>query len=607
MTAMFRGVHALHQRQRTAVLKVTLFGTAAHQVRDPALMAAVQRAPASLVSKTTDGYRRVQGWLGDTVFSADGADTHSALRELLAPAFSPAATRALVPAFEEVGDELAEAMVALGGGGGGWPGGGSGGSGGGNGAEKAGGGGAAGGDARGADVEQLCRRATMDALGRAAFGYDFGAVAAAMPQAAAAAAAAPEAGGGGGGGNSAAPSSASPSSAPSSAPSAHVNGSSSSGPQAPAPPPPDMRDILEVWDRLLTTALLLAFNLPVPDALVPGWRQYLRSVSRLNEIVDAVLSQRAAEDATLERGGEARAAPAEASLQEDGAPPPADLLTALLKAQRERPDLVSRQSVRDHIHLFMFAGSDTTASLLAFLFYELSRRPLALARCAREARAAVAEAREQGARPPSRQDRRAPGYLHPYAPARLPYLSACLSETLRLNPPGTDTARKAAADLELGGFFVPKGSLLLLNNYALHRHEDHWPRAEEWLPERWLSSGAAAELAAAEAAAVAGAAGAGGGATGGGTPVGDDNPRPLLCRDQLLARDPEAYAPFGVGARACVGRYFALLEGTVLACRALSVVDLAPGGEEVVLLQKFTLASERGVFVRTRRAGRACE
>jgi cytochrome P450 len=520
---MFKGVHALHQKKKSDIMRMELLGTVAYQIRSPHAAAAVQRAPSSLISKTTPGFSRVEDWLGKTLFNEDDGAKHADLREVLAPAFSAASTRALVPEFERVGDELAEALVALGGG---WC------------ADdddadedgRAASVSSSSSEAGAADVEQLCRRATMDAIGRAAFGYDFGAVAAAMP---------------------------------SSAQQQQQAGNGGSSGAA------EMRDILDVWDRLLKTAMLLSFNLPLPDALVPGWRDYRASVARLNAIVDVIL-QRAEQEEQEEDGGSNNATSNNNNNTQS-------LLSALLRARRERPQLYPTQTVRDTLMLFLFAGSDTTASLLAFLFFELSRRPEALRRCALEARAAVAEAETQ-------QE----GQQHPYTPARLPYLCACLSETLRLYPPASDTARVAAADLELGGFYVPKGSLLLLNNYAIHRHERYWPRAEEWLPERWLAEDDEGDE------------GEGGGeAVGGGeTSTGQGNKKP----SKLAATDADAYQPFGVGGRACIGRFFALLEAQVLASRVLTAVELSAAGDEpLALAQKFTLSSERGCFVRARR------
>ena len=45
----------------------------------------------------------------------------------------------------------------------------------------------------------------------------------------------------------------------------------------------------------------------------------------------------------------------------------------MLRAQQEQPLLMTDQQIRDELMTFIFAGSDTTATTLAFAMYELSR------------------------------------------------------------------------------------------------------------------------------------------------------------------------------------------------------------------------------------------
>jgi hypothetical protein len=52
---------------------------------------------------------------------------------------------------------------------------------------------------------------------------------------------------------------------------------------------------------------------------------------------------------------------------------------------------------------------------------------------------------------------------------QLKLLTAVISETLRLYPSASDIARYTSADTEVGGFFIPRGSLMLANLYSLHR------------------------------------------------------------------------------------------------------------------------------------------
>lgn len=46
------------------------------------------------------------------------------------------------------------------------------------------------------------------------------------------------------------------------------------------------------------------------------------------------------------------------------------------------------------------------------------------------------------------------------------------------------------ADGELGGYFIPKGSYILNNLWAIHHDRDYWGKdADEFRPERFLEDG----------------------------------------------------------------------------------------------------------------------
>src|SRR5262249_118951 len=76
-------------------------------------------------------------------------------------------------------------------------------------------------------------------------------------------------------------------------------------------------------------------------------------------------------------------------------------------------------------------------------------------------------------------------------------------------------------DVEIDGYLVPKGRVVLLAPYTLHRREEYFPDPERFDPERF-------------------------------TPE----------REKQLPR--YAFVPFGAGPRICIGMYFAMMEGHLL-------------------------------------------
>lgn len=68
----------------------------------------------------------------------------------------------------------------------------------------------------------------------------------------------------------------------------------------------------------------------------------------------------------------------------------------------------------------------------------------------------------------------------------MPYLRACLKESLRLHPLAVGNARAQANDVVLSGYRVPKGSLVSMIHASIVRDAKYYPQPDEFLPERWL-------------------------------------------------------------------------------------------------------------------------
>ena len=128
------------------------------------------------------------------------------------------------------------------------------------------------------------------------------------------------------------------------------------------------------------------------------------------------------------------------------------------------------------------AGQDTTSGLLGWMVYYLARYP----RVYSKLRTTVLSAFGDGF------DLQRMGFVELHG---CEYLHACINETLRMGSPQPATSREALKDTVLpsgGGpdgqspIFVPKGTQIILNFFAMHHRADIWGSdVEEFRPERW--------------------------------------------------------------------------------------------------------------------------
>ena len=74
---------------------------------------------------------------------------------------------------------------------------------------------------------------------------------------------------------------------------------------------------------------------------------------------------------------------------------------------------------------------------------------------------------------------------------RLSYTHAVFKETLRLEPPAyVLIPRETLEDRIVGGYLVPKGTLMNVCMRVMHRRRDYREDGDEFRPERWLEDAA---------------------------------------------------------------------------------------------------------------------
>lgn len=130
----------------------------------------------------------------------------------------------------------------------------------------------------------------------------------------------------------------------------------------------------------------------------------------------------------------------------------------------------SDREIRDEAYAMLFGALDGPIHPLTHLPFQLRRNPAARERLEAEIDGVA------GDRPLEAADL-----------DRLPYTHAVFKELLRLHPAAPLLVpRMATEDCELGGYSVPKGTLVEVGVQAMHRRPDYWEDSETFHPDRWL-------------------------------------------------------------------------------------------------------------------------
>ncbi|MET9087049.1 cytochrome P450 [Streptomyces sp. NPDC004237] len=177
-----------------------------------------------------------------------------------------------------------------------------------------------------------------------------------------------------------------------------------------------------------------------------------------------------------------------------------DMLSMLMAATDESTgEPLTEDQICSEILTLAVAGTETTASVLSWILYELARDPGIESRVLAELDEVL------GDRAVAFEDI-----------TRLPYLDRVIKEALRLHHTGWLVTRRTMTETRLGDWTLPPGTELAYCQHALHRDPTFFPDPLAFDPDRWL-----------------------------------DGERSL---------PPGAFLPWGAGRHKCIGDRFAVTE-----------------------------------------------
>ncbi|NEP48130.1 MAG: cytochrome P450 [Moorea sp. SIO3C2] len=210
-----------------------------------------------------------------------------------------------------------------------------------------------------------------------------------------------------------------------------------------------------------------------------------------------------------------------------------DILSLMMSARDENGELMSDQELQDQLLTLLFAGHETTATVLAWAFYWIYRLPTVRQKL-------LEEIDSLGDNP------------DPMAIAQLPYLTAVCQETLRIYPVAfLIFPRITTAPITIMGHHYQANTTLVACPYLTHRREDLYPESDQFKPERFLER-------------------------------------------QYSAYE---YFPFGGGNRRCIGAALAMLEMKLVVAKVLSDYHLALAQDKIIKPARrgVAIAPENGV------------
>lgn len=197
------------------------------------------------------------------------------------------------------------------------------------------------------------------------------------------------------------------------------------------------------------------------------------------------------------------------------------------------------------------SGGQTTSSAIAALFFYLARYPECYRNISDEIRSNFKSGDE---------------ITHSKL-STCTYLRACIDETLRLSPPAPGTLWREVPEnsqerVVVDGYVIPNGTMVGVNIYAIHHNEEYFPSASRFRPERWIPS---------ESTSVS---------------------------ETVSKLQYDAFTPFSIGTRGCVGKALAYMEIGLVVAKTLWYFDFEERHDDSLNEQEKTDLKRKEFLIR---------
>ena len=252
---------------------------------------------------------------------------------------------------------------------------------------------------------------------------------------------------------------------------------------------------------ILNKVMLEHIHFPVP---VPTWwpsasnKRKVKAIADIDAIIQRIIAERRA--GGVDRG---------------------DLLSMLVFAKDDQGEGMTETQLRDEAMTLFFAGHETTAMALTWMWYLMATQPEHQAKLHEEID------RVLGDRPARVEDLKS-----------MPYLDLVVKESMRILPAVWTFMRAPREDEVVGGYRIPKGEVLLISPFVTHHDARFFEDPDTFRPERFV-------------------------------------------RAEAEKLPNGAYIPFAVGQRMCIGKSFAEMEARLILATMVQrlEVQVTPGFE----------------------------